>query len=69
LCAGGSTNGLNEDSKDSKETQTLLRVLWREMEKQLKRMADPEMQNGLSVRLTEYKKYRSDGNSAVNSLL
>jgi hypothetical protein len=42
--AGGSTNGLSEDSKDSKEPQTLSRVLWREMEKQLKKLTDPDMQ-------------------------
>mmetsp|Transcript_14107 Transcript_14107/g.13636 ORF Transcript_14107/g.13636 Transcript_14107/m.13636 type:complete len:155 (+) Transcript_14107:167-631(+) len=41
---GGSTNGLSEDSKDRKETQTLSRVLWREIEKQLKKLADPDMQ-------------------------
>jgi hypothetical protein len=42
--AGGSTNGLSEDAKDSKETQTLSRALWREIEKQLKKLADPDMQ-------------------------
>jgi hypothetical protein len=41
---GGSTNGLSEDSKDRKETQTLSKVLWREIENQLKKLADPDMQ-------------------------
>jgi hypothetical protein len=39
-----SVSRLNEDSKESEEPLTLSRIMWREMEKQIKKLADPDMQ-------------------------
>lgn len=42
--SGVSVSGLTEELKEGRETRTLSGVLWREIEKQLKKLADPDMQ-------------------------